>query len=457
LSEVQPDERAKPSAQRRGTVSIATKTEAADAASDAYARPLASIDPAKLERFQSDTIWPYFERLRREDPVHFTPESEFGPYWSITRWDDIMAVDTDHEAFSSADGIALPNRRAMEEQEAALRAIGQEPRRRGGAGFISMDEPEHSVHRKAVSPTVAPANIAKMAPVVRDRAGAILDSLPIGQPFDWVDLVSKELTAMTLATLFDFPFEERRKLAYWSDMAMNQPGHGPVKSWEHKAQAMMECFGTFEGLWNQRLEGKPGIDLISMLTQHPETRAMSREQYHGTVVLLIVGGNDTTRNTISGSVYALNKFPEQYDKLRAHPELVGSMVSETIRWQTPLAHMRRVATRDVALGGKTIRKGDNVAMWYISGNRDETKIDNPNAYVIDRERPRQHLSFGFGIHRCVGNRVAEMQLTIIWEEILKRFPVIELVGEPERTYSSFVHGFESMPVVIPARLNRSAP
>ena len=430
-------------------MNIAAKI-AADGATDVYAIPLAELNPGESKRFQDDTIWPVFERLRREDPVHFTAESEFGPYWSVTTWNDIMAVDTDHETFSSASGITLVNRKAFEEQQKVMEMMGRK-RRSGSAGFITMDEPEHSVHRKAVSPTVAPANIARMAPLVRERAGKILDALPIGTPFDWVDLVSKELTAMTLATLFDFPFEDRRKLTYWSDMFTNMPGHGPVRDWMHKAEAAMECFGAFDELWNRRVEGELGADLISMLIGHPETRAMSREQYHGTVVLLIIGGNDTTRNTISGSVYELNRNPAEYDKLRANPALIPSMVSETIRWQTPLAHMARVATKDVELGGKTIKAGEKVVMWYISGNRDETKVDDPNVYLIDRERPRQHLSFGFGVHRCVGNRVAEMQLTIIWEEILKRFPKIEVVDEPVRSYSSFVHGFESMQVVIPAR------
>ena len=427
-------------------MNIAVKVDASEAAAEIAATPLAELNPAKAQRFQDDTIWPVFERLRREDPVHFTADSEYGPYWSVTRWNDIMAVDTDHEGFSSAEGIGLPNLEALKEQE---RVMGE--RRRAGAGFITMDEPEHTAHRKAVSPTMAPANIANMAPVVRERAGQILDSLPIGKEFDWVDLVSKELTAMTLATLFDFPFEDRRKLTHWSDMFTNMPGHGPVESWEQKAAAIFECFGAFGELWNQRVNAPPGIDLISMLAHNDATRNMDMPQYQGTVVLLIIGGNDTTRNTISGSVYALNKNPDQYDKLRADPGLIPSMVSETIRWQTPLAHMSRVATRDIEVGGKLIKKGQRVVMWYISGNRDESVVENPNAYDIERERPRQHLSFGFGVHRCVGNRVAEMQLTIIWEEILKRFPRIEVVGEPTRTYSAFVHGYESMQVIIPAR------
>jgi cytochrome P450 len=412
-----------------------------DVRARAFAEPLETLDPAQPQLFAQDAMWPYFERLREEAPVHFTPDSAYGPYWSVTRYQDIMAVDTNHEVFSSADGITLQS------LESKAQTAGRPTR----PSFISMDPPKHDVQRKTVSPAVAPANLQRMGPIIRERAGKILDGLPIGEPFDWVDLVSKELTAMTLATLFDFPFERRRQLTHWSDIFTNAPGFGPVTSWDQKRREGEECFAAFTELWNQRVNAEPAFDLISMLAHGEATRGMDVHEYHGNVVLLIIGGNDTTRNTISGSVYALNKNPAQYDKLRADPSLIPSMVSETIRWQTPLAHMARTATRDFELGGRTIREGDRVVMWYVSGNRDDSQIDDPESYIIDRPRPRNHLSFGFGIHRCVGNRLAELQLTIIWEEMLKRFPSIELVEEPTRTHSVFVKGYETLPVVIPKR------
>ena len=404
---------------------------------EAYSLPLDQLNPAQPALFQADAHWPMFERLRKEDPVHYTAEHEFGPYWSITKYNDIMAVDTNHQVFSSEGGITIAEQQAGE---------GPLPM------FIAMDPPKHDIQRKTVTPAVSPSNLQRLEPLIRERAAGILDSLPIGQEFDWVDLVSKELTAMTLATLFDVPQVDRRKLTYWSDVVTAAPLPGAiVETIEQKMQIFVEYHAYFTELWNQRVNAEPKDDLISMLAHSPATRNMEPREYLGNIVLLTVGGNDTTRNTISGSILALNQNPDQYKKLRDNPGLIPSMVSETIRWQTPLAHMRRRATQDIEFGGKTIRTGDKVVMWYVSGNRDDEVIDNPNAYIIDRERPRTHLSFGFGIHRCVGNRLAELQLTIIWEEILKRFPEIVVTGEPKRVYSSFVKGYETLPVVIPTR------
>jgi cytochrome P450 len=185
-----------------------------------------------------------------------------------------------------------------------------------------------------------------------------------------------------------------------------------------------------------------------MMAHAEATRDMDPRNFLGNLVLLIVGGNDTTRNTLSGSIYALSRHPDQYQKLRKDPELIDSFVPEVIRWQTPLAHMRRTALADIEFRGKQIKQGDKVVMWYVSGNRDDEVIEHPYDFIIDRARPRTHLSFGFGIHRCVGIRLAELQLKIIWEEILKRFDNIEVVGEPKRVYSSFVRGYESLPVRI---------
>ncbi|HWA63861.1 MAG TPA: cytochrome P450 [Caulobacteraceae bacterium] len=417
--------------------SIVISKEAREAA---YGVPLDQLNPAQPALFQADAMWPIFERLRREDPVHYTAESDYGAFWSITKFNDIMAVDTNHQAFSSEASLGGINIAGQGGPEGFLPM------------FIAMDPPKHDVQRKTVSPIVSPHNLQLLEPLIRERAGLILDGLPIGEEFDWVDKVSKELTAMTLATLFDFPFEERRKLTLWSDAVTAVPGQSFLKTFDEKRALIQECFARFGALWNERVNSPPRGDLISMLAHGEATRNMDPREYHGNVLLLIVGGNDTTRNTISGSVLALNQNPDQYDKLRANPDLIPSMVSETIRWQTPLAHMRRTAVADVELGGKTIRKGDKVIMWYVSGNRDDEVIENPNAYIIDRERPRHHISFGFGIHRCVGNRLAELQLKIIWEEILKRFPTVQVVGEPKRTWSVFVKGYEELPVVIPRRV-----
>jgi cytochrome P450 len=402
----------------------------------AYATPLENFNPGDPELFRTDQFWPWFERLRAEAPVHYCRDSEFGPYWSVTKYNDIMAVDTNHGVFSSESHLG----------GITIRDARPDLRR---PSFISMDPPRHDEQRKAVSPIVAPMNLAKLEPLIRERVIRILESLPIGETVNWVDKVSIELTTQMLATLFDFPFEHRRKLTYWSDVGTTFPAPGAlVETEDQRQEVLQECLAWFTELFKERAKKPPTPDLVSMLAHNPATANMTPDEYLGNLLLLIIGGNDTTRNSISGGVYALNLFPEQYDKLTANPDLVESMVPEIVRWVTPLAHMRRTALADYELAGQTIRKGDKVVMWYVSGNRDESVIDNPNHFIIDRERPRQHLSFGFGIHRCVGNRLAELQLRILWQEILKRFKRLEVVGEPRRVRSSFVHGYEYLPVVI---------
>ncbi len=397
---------------------------------DPWSVPLADIDVSRPELFQTDTLWPYFERLRTEDPIHYCADSQFGAYWSITKFNDIMAVEKNHQAFSSAWGIVLPDR----------------PEDFETPNFIGMDPPKHDVQRKTVQGVVAPANLVKLESTIRERAARILDSLPVDETINWVDRVSIELTTQMLATLFDFPFEERSKLTYWSDMATSGELAGGPTPEPVRRKALLECLDYFTKLRDERVEQPLGSDLISMLAHGEDTRHMEPMEFLGNLILLIVGGNDTTRNSISGGVLALNRFPGEYQKLRDNLDLIPNMVPEIIRWQTPLAYMRRTATEDIEIGGKHIRKGDKVVMWYVSGNRDEEVIDNPNDFVIDRPNARHHVSFGFGIHRCMGNRLAEMQLRVLWEEIMQRFHTIEVVGEPTRVQSSFVRGYAELPV-----------
>jgi len=399
--------------------------------------PLDRFDPSNPALFRDDVWQPYFARLRREAPVHYCRESMFGPYWSVTKYKDIMQAELAHKTLSSDSGFGGIS-------------IRDRPKELRLPMFIAMDPPQHDDQRKAVQPIVAPGNLAKLEGIIRERAIAILEGLPRGETFNWVEHVSIELTVQMLATLFDFPQEDRRKLSYWSDCAtaLPMPG-GLIENEQQREAAFAEMLAYFMGLWNARVNADPGHDLISMLAHAPATRNMSPREFMGNLVLLIVGGNDTTRNSISGGVLFLHQNPGEMAKLRANPGLIDSMVPEIIRYQTPLSHMRRTAVADMELGGQQIRAGDKVVMWYISGNRDEEAIDRPDEFIIDRARPRQHLSFGFGIHRCVGNRLAEMQLKILWEEILKRFDRIEVMGPEKRVYSAFVHGITELPVRIP--------
>lgn len=397
---------------------------------------LEDIDVSDGYLFRDNSIEAYFARLRAEAPVHYCRSSRFGPYWSITRYNDIRQIELNHRFFSSDQrhgGITL----ASPMSEIKL------------SSFIAMDPPEHDAQRNTVKSVGMPSSLANLEPLIRQRVCHVLDELPVGVEFDWVEQVSVNLTTQMLATLFDFPFEDRHLLTWWSDISTgHQKDDGPVTSTQMQSEELDKCFRYFRQLWDQRVGQPGGADLISMMANSAATRHMSEQEFGGNLLLLIVGGNDTTRNSMSGGVLALNQFPDQYRKLRQNPALVKSLVPEIIRWQTPLAHMARTALEDIEFGGQTIRRGDRLALWYLSANRDAQVIENPDEFIIDRKNPRRHLSFGYGIHHCMGSMLAEMQLRILWEELLPRFEWIEVSGQPRRTLSNFVRGIWQLPVTL---------
>jgi len=408
---------------------------------DAADVALEDINPANPYLFSEDRWYDHFARLRAEDPVHLNETEIAGRFWSITKYDDVRAIDGNWQEFSSERGISLGARPRddVETIQDVLRT------------FIAMDPPEHTQQRKTVRAVSAPSNLRNVEPLIRERTAAVLDSLPEGEPFDWVETVSIELTTLMLATLFDFPLEDRRKLTRWSDIVFAIPGPGGiVESQQQKIHELMEMAGYFGELWEAR-RGSDGLDLVTMLANGEATKDMDPIEHIGNLMLLIVGGNDTTRNTMTGSVYGLNRYPDQYDRLNADPSLVSALVPEIIRWQTPLPYMRRTANQDCEIRGRQIRKNDQILMWYLSANRDEEMFDNAESIDLGRANADQHLAFGYGIHFCMGSRLAELQLRVLWEELLPRFERIEIQDEPERVFSTFVKGYANLPVTVTRR------
>jgi cytochrome P450 len=406
------------------------------------AGPISPLDVSPAALWKEDRFAPLFERLRAEDPVHYVPESAFGPYWAITRHADIMQVEALPDIFSSSwqyGGITILGEGEPMWGEDMLPM------------FIAMDRPEHTGQRRTVAPAFSPSEMERLAPSLRARTEEVIDALPVGETFDWVDKVSIELTTQMLAILFDFPWPERRLLTYWSDWAGDlEAARDPVLG-PRRMQILWECAAFFTRLWQERQDADLAPDLISRMIHSDATRNMTPQEYLGNLILLIVGGNDTTRNSMSALPVVNGLWPDEWDKITDEMSLVPNAAQELIRWQTPLAHMRRTAAQDHDLAGKAIRAGDKVVLWYMSGNRDEAVFEDAGRFIADRPNARRHLAFGFGIHRCVGARLAELQVGTLLEVLLDRGLRPVQTADPERVNSCFVHGYRS----LPARLERS--
>ncbi len=398
-------------------------------------------DVTRPEIYTEDRWQPIFADMRRRAPINKITGSDYGTYWNITTLKVIQHVEALPDIFSSdihQGGITLSPIREdiLPDGTPVIMPM-----------FIAMDRPKHTEERRVIAPAFTPGEMERMSTEIRERTGALLDSLPVGKEFDWVDLVSIELTTQMLAILFDFPWADRRKLTEWSDYAGDVESFRTKEKRDLRLAKMYEMGAYFQRLWTERSNKGEAPDLISRMIHSP-MKEMDQLEYMGNLILLIVGGNDTTRNSMSGYAYGLHKFQDQREKLEQNPDLIPNAVSEIIRWQTPLAHMRRTALQDYDLFGVPIKEGDKVGLWYLSANRDESVFENADKLIVDRENARRHLAFGYGIHRCVGARLAELQIRILLEEMAARRLRVNVLAEPERVSACFVHGYKSMPVEL---------
>lgn len=401
------------------------------------------LDVSRAELWRNDVWQEPMRQLRAESPIYYCEDSKFGPYWSVTTYKPIQHIEALPKIFSSSweyGGITVAGDGIDHLQE------GDVPM----PMFIAMDPPQHTAQRRTVAPAFGPSEIERMRADTQARTAALIDTLPVGKPFDWVEKVSIELTTDMLAILFDFPWEDRHNLTRWSDALGDIESFSTVEERHARLAVAFEMGGAFKQLWDRKAQNPGTHDLISIMLQSDAMKHMSENEFMGNLILLIVGGNDTTRNSMSAYAYGLHCFPEERAKLEANhdPDLAVNAMHEIIRWQTPLAHMRRTATEDTELFGHRIRKRDKIALWYASANRDEDIFPDGDRIIVDRENARRHLAFGYGIHRCVGARVAELQLTTLISEMQKRRLRVNVLGEPERVNACFVHGYRHMQVEL---------
>ncbi|GDX38889.1 cytochrome P450 [Methylocystaceae bacterium] len=390
---------------------------------------LDELDVSNRSRFRNNTVQYYFDRLRKEEPVHFCKNSDYGQFWSITKFKDIQEIEANHELFSSAQGYSIYDLPELNKS------------------FVAMDPPEHKSQRSPILPLFSSGGLQNLEPTIRAIISNVCDGIPLNKPFDWVEKVSAQITNQILAIIIDVPNQDLGRLLKWSEVLTTFP-EKESKLDLNNLQLMADFSEYFSVLWHRKCNSEPAHDLISMYAHSPLAKKMWQENFLQTLSLLIAATTDTTKNSMTGGVIFLFRSPKERDILYGNREFIKSAVSEIIRYQTPIAHMRRTATADTCFKGKNIRMGDKIILWYASANRDDEEIENPYDFCISRKLHSHHLSFGFGIHRCIGKNLAELELKILLEEIISRGWLVEPVGDPVRKDSCFINGINSLPVLV---------
>jgi cytochrome P450 len=399
-------------------------------------RPINPFEVSANALYTEDTWREPFAKLRAEAPISWRPESPFGPYWSVVTHDLVQEVELRHDVFSS---------RWDKGNITIAEAVNGE----GFPNFIAQDQPIHTAQRRVIAPAFNPSQIIKLEKLVKERTEKLFSELPRGEEFDWVERVSLPLTLGMLCILFDMPFEEWRDIKRWSDWASGVSEDNLNEEYRTEFLVQMgEMLARFDKELDARRAQPPTDDLLSRMVHSEAMGNMEAMERIANIALLIVGGNDTTRNSMSALVEAFDSYPDQLDALRADPALIPNAAQEIIRWQSPVTHMRRTALEDTELGGQQIKAGEKVVMWYISANRDENIFPDAERFDVARENARRHIGFGHGIHRCVGARLAEVQLQAVIDQIVKLHGRIVPQGKPTRLASPFLHGFTAMPVKI---------
>ncbi|WP_341710865.1 cytochrome P450 [Erythrobacter sp.] len=402
-------------------------------------RPVTPIDLSDNALYTENRWHAPFAELRRTAPLSYRAESPFGPFWSAVTYDLIQQIELDHETWSSS-------------WERGNITIADNVNDHDFPNFIAQDPPIHTAQRRVIAPAFSPSQMSQREVQVRERCAMLLDALPQGETFDWVEQVSIPMTIGMLLILFDMPYDEWRDVKRWSDWASGVSADNLNEEYFAEFLTQMgQMLARFDRELEDRRGKPPSDDLLSRMVHSEAMGNMDPMERIANIALLIVGGNDTTRNSMSGLVEAFDKFSDQLDLLHSDPSLIPNAAQEIIRWQSPVTHMRRTATRDTELAGQAIREGEKMIMWYISANRDESVFPDADRFDVARANARRHLAFGHGIHRCVGARLAEIQIATVIEEIVARNWRIVPQGEPVRLASPFLHGFTEMPVRIEVR------